>query len=141
MPAGIAKCAICPILRRKEPIMPRPILALGLAALLAACSPAEQCRLDATRDVRLLDRMIAETRTDLGRGYRLIPIEDPFQIGLFGCFEPSEIFAFCRDDAVPRYRRQALNRPAEEAKLASLLAQRRTVEVRTQQALADCPQA
>lgn len=121
--------------------MPRPVFALILAATLAACSPAEQCRLEATRDLRVLDRMIAENRADLNRGYRLIRIDSPFQVGLFGCFGPSEAFPFCYDDAVPRYRREALNRPAEEAKLASLVAQRRTVERQTQQALAVCPQA
>jgi hypothetical protein len=120
--------------------MPRLILALSLLAF-AACSPAEQCRLDATRELRQLDRMIGDSREDLARGYRLIPIADPFQIGLFGCFEPSDVFAFCADNSFPRYRRERINVPAEEAKLASLQAQRREAAARAERALAPCPQA
>ena len=121
--------------------MLRPVTALGLLALICACSPAEQCRLDASRELRQLDRQIAETRTDLARGYRLVPVENPFQIGLFGCLGRTDVFGFCADDLPPQYRRVRLNIPAEQAKLASLQSQRREAEARTARALAQCPQA
>ncbi|MDW4551359.1 hypothetical protein R5H32_18535 [Defluviimonas sp. D31] len=46
----------------------RPLLCLAL--LLAACgSPQERCIQSATREMRTLDRLIAETEATLARGY------------------------------------------------------------------------
>lgn len=45
-------------------------LAFILVALVAACgTPQEQCIRTATREVRTLDRLIAETEANLARGY------------------------------------------------------------------------
>lgn len=51
--------------------MPRsPFPALLLVAALAGCgTPQEQCINAATRDLRTLDRLIAEERATLARGY------------------------------------------------------------------------
>lgn len=46
--------------------------ALLLCLLLAACgTPQEQCIAYNTRDLRVVDRLIAETEANLGRGYGL----------------------------------------------------------------------
>lgn len=47
-------------------------LAFSLLVLLAACgTPQEQCISRATRDLRIVDRLIAETQANLDRGYAL----------------------------------------------------------------------
>ena len=120
----------------------KPLPALAALALMAACAtPAQQCRIDATRDLRQLDTMIAQSRQDLARGYHLIERPNPIQFGVFACFSPEDALFCAGDDAFPRYRREPLNRPAEAAKLASLVAQRAAAEDRARRALAACPQA
>jgi hypothetical protein len=119
----------------------RIALIVALAGLTAACTtPAQQCRLDATRDLRGLDRMIAETTRDVERGYRLVEIRTPFALGVFACFGP-EAARLCADDSVPPYRHERLNVPAERAKLQSLVAQRAEADARARRALETCPQA
>lgn len=122
-------------------------LALLAPLLLVAClSPVEQCRLNATAELRRLDRMIGQTREDIQRGYRLIPVADPFggpfRQGPFICLDDSDAFG-CFDDRwdYPRYRREAVNRRAEQAKLDSLIAQRAEAEARARRAIAACGQA
>lgn len=54
--------------------MRRPLASLSLLALLAACaSPQERCINQATKDLRAVDRLIAETEGNLQRGYALEP--------------------------------------------------------------------
>lgn len=123
------------------------ILLVFAPLLLAAClSPVEQCRLNATAELRRLDRMIAETREGIQRGYRLIPVADPFggpfARGPFICLDDSDAFG-CYDDRwdYPRFRRENLNRRAEQAKLESLLAQRTEAETRARRVIVACGQA
>ena len=50
--------------------MPRAPLALALAALVAACgTPQERCIDSATRDLRVVEGLIAGLERDLARGY------------------------------------------------------------------------
>lgn len=52
------------------------ILALGLLGLLAACgTPQQQCIARGTRDLTVLDRLIAESKATLARGYALQQME------------------------------------------------------------------
>lgn len=54
----------------KRPAFPMHVL--PLVALLAACgTPQEQCIQRNTRDLRTVDRLIAETQGNLDRGYAL----------------------------------------------------------------------
>lgn len=49
---------------------------LGALALLAACgTPQEQCIRQGTRDLTVLDRLIAESKATLQRGYALREVE------------------------------------------------------------------
>ncbi len=55
--------------------MRRPTLALPLLALLAACgTPQERCVSRETRDLRAVDRQIAEAEGNLARGYALVEV-------------------------------------------------------------------
>ena len=48
-------------------------LAIACLALLAACAtPQEACIASATRELRVLDRLLAEVRGNLDRGYALV---------------------------------------------------------------------
>lgn len=59
-----------------RPAVLRRLLPLGLLALLAACgTPQEQCIRQGTRDLTVLDRLIAESRATLERGYALAEVE------------------------------------------------------------------
>jgi len=97
-----------------------------------------QCRLDATRDLRVLDRQIAQAEEDIRYGFRLEPVESPFRIGLTLCLDARRDGVFC-DDEAPQYRRVALNLPAERARLASLRQQRAAEAQRAQAMLSSCP--
>ena len=60
-----------------HPIFLRATL-LGGMALLAACgTPQEQCIAGVTRDIRVLDRLIAESEANLQRGYALREVVIP----------------------------------------------------------------
>jgi hypothetical protein len=115
------------------------VLLLVLFLPLLACSPGEQCRIEASRDLRALDRMIAETEQSISRGFRVIEVDNPFRIGLTLCVDPTEESRLCGRDDGPIYRHEKINVPAEKAKLASLKAQRATLAPRTAAAIAACP--
>lgn len=117
----------------------RPILALAALAALSACTPAEVCRIDATRDLSALDRQIRETEEGISKGYRLVQINTPPHGTFFGCLGETSPLCF-DDDWSPTYRHERLNIPAERAKLASLRTQRAAAEERARRDLAACPQ-
>lgn len=51
-------------------------IACLILGLLAACgTPQEQCIAAQTRDLRVLDRLIAETQGNIDRGYALVEVE------------------------------------------------------------------
>jgi len=114
-------------------------LAVLLLLPLFACSPGEQCRIAASRDLNTLDRMIAETEQSIARGFRVVEVENPFRIGLTLCLDPTDTSRLCARDEGPTYRHERINIPAERAKLASLQAQRADLAPRTVAALAACP--
>ena len=54
----------------------RRILLLAGFAVLAGCgTPEERCIAGATRDLRVVDRLIVETQGNLDRGYALVDVE------------------------------------------------------------------
>lgn len=50
------------------------IVCLTLALLAACGTPQEQCIARETRDLRVLDRLIAETQGNIDRGYALVEV-------------------------------------------------------------------
>lgn len=109
----------------------RRILFLAPLALLAACgTPQERCIQRETRDLRILDRLITETRTNIGRGYAVeeytVSVTDwelcPAGIDAAGNPLPARMCLEERD--VTRTRPVAIDLGAETAKLESMLAKR-----------------
>ena len=61
--------------RVKESVMQRMILISGLALLVGCGTPQERCIAAATRDLRVVDRLIVQTQGNLDRGYALVEVE------------------------------------------------------------------
>ncbi len=97
-------------------------LFLGLPLLLAACaSPYQNCVASATRDIRILDQLIAQTRANISRGYA-IRTEDYFDTEEQVCGEVDGKPVYCElPVAQEREVPVAIDLKAEQAKLQSLL--------------------
>ncbi|OYX44524.1 MAG: hypothetical protein B7Z02_05340 [Rhodobacterales bacterium 32-67-9] len=115
--------------------------ALFVLLLLAACgTPQEQCIRTATREIATLDRLIAETETNLARGYALEEREvvrrewsrcDDWVPGTPRrmCFEP--VWHTVK-------RPVAIDPAAEERKLGGLEARRKALGLQAASAIAAC---
>lgn len=119
--------------------MLRPFAMTAVLTLAACATPAQQCRIDATRGLARLDRMIATSEASIARGYRLIPV--PHSDDLLDCvLHDDEPMGLCIGESErPDYLREEINIPAEQAKLASLRQQRAAEAQRAAAALALCP--
>ncbi|WP_114964487.1 hypothetical protein [Alkalilacustris brevis] len=116
-------------------------LLLGICALaLAACAtPRERCISDATQELRTIDALIAETRTNIERGYAIIR-EPDVRTRLVFCYNPpEEPFTFCSvDEPIVRERPVAIDRAEERRKLASLTERRAELLPQVRAELATC---
>lgn len=118
---------------------------LPLAAMLAGCAtPHQQCVADATRDVRVLDGLIAETEQALARGYG-VQRETTYAprytfcggygyryYGLNTCYDP---YPVTRETPV------AIDPAAERRKLRALQESRRAAVARMKDDLRACTAA
>jgi hypothetical protein len=116
---------------------------LALIVLLAACgTPQERCIAEGTRDLRTLDRLIAETEGNIARGYawedrvvtrpRWIACEG--QPRLAG--EPPRL---CLEEVAETERRPAaIDLAAERAKLAGMRDKRRELARAAERLAARC---
>jgi hypothetical protein len=97
------------------------VVCLGLLAV-AACEPAgSPCSAPAARELRTVDRLIAETRTTLARGYATEQTDTGFDFCLGGGGSNVGV-SFCGQ---PGGRRTvAIDRAAEQRKLDALLKRR-----------------
>ncbi|SHI77445.1 hypothetical protein [Wenxinia saemankumensis] len=117
----------------------RPVLPLlaALLALAACATPREACISSANRELRVIDRLVAETRANIGRGYALREVEEVRVVDdrcpVYDLNGQLSGYSSC-DRTVTRTRDEpvAIDLNAERAKLDSLLerqaAQRRAVE-------------
>lgn len=111
------------------------LAALAFPLVLAACelTPRQQCEIPLRAELRTVDSEIFDTRETLQRGFRLVPAV--FEHGLHYCIGPAGFVSLCTaDDGEPMYDKRPINRAAEQAKLATLLAERE----RLRTALARC---
>ena len=104
---------------------------LGLLILLAACgTPQEQCIATGTRDLRVVDRLIAETEGNLARGYGFeqVTVTRPQWVNCTPNPTPENPMPerkLCFDEVTTTSREAvALDLNAEAAKLASLKSKR-----------------
>lgn len=122
-------------------------LVLPALVILAACgTPQEQCINRNTRDLRTMDRLIAETQANLTRGYAIEdytvyvpvwqvcdiqPATDPAQ--------PAPPPRYCfEQEPQTRTRPKAIDLNAESAKLQSLLDRRDQMARAAEPVIAQC---
>lgn len=118
---------------------------LPLALGLAACgTPQEQCINAATRDQRVLERLIAETERNLARGYAVeqVTLTRPVTVD---CTPrptkqtPRPAPRLClSEQSYTSTRPRAIDLNAERAKLASMVQKRRELARQAEGAVAQC---
>lgn len=121
-------------------------LSVAALALLAACgTPQEQCINRSTRDLRTIDRLIAETEGNLSRGFALETItrfEDTWATCLDRAIvggQPTIVQRPClRERAYTVERPRAIDLEAEARKLDALKVKRRELAVAAEPAIAAC---
>lgn len=128
----------------------RRIVILSLCLFLAACgTPQEQCINRETRDLRVVNRLIAETQGNLARGYAFEEYTT-FRTEYVRCgFHPDDGDPATAPrprlclDRVPETERRpvAIDLGVEQRKLDSLLTKRRDLEGRAAQVVEACKAA
>ena len=117
--------------------MPRIVL-FALLALAACATPFEQCVSNATKDIRVLNRLITVTQGNLTRGYAIEErptLENENQV----CGEIDGEPVYC-EVAVAGTKKVpvAIDLVAEAAKLDSLLARRAKMSSYAEKVVAQC---
>jgi len=121
-----------PLIRRRT--------ALVLTLALAACAgdPAHRCAPVETRELETIDRLIAETRADIERGYRSARETTSPTVNLcLGSARSHVGVSFCTDPG-SRTRTEALDTAAATRTLDALLARRERLEAQIAAAIAVC---
>lgn len=122
--------------------MRAPFLLLPLALLAACTTPQEQCIGDATRELRTITRLTAETQRNLARGYALETVQEVrvVQTTCRGENEDGSTFTFeCEETrTVDRQRQVAIDLNAEAATLRSLQQRRDQLQDRAAAEVAQC---
>ena len=129
----------------------RPFVLTALLALVACGTPQQQCINRETRDLRVVERLIAETQGNLDRGYgfedvTVITTEyvdcTPQVVVPEGAPAPVVERRLCLEDVPETVRRPvALDLGAEQRKLDSLLIKRRDLLARAEGVIAACKAA
>lgn len=117
----------------------RPFFVLSALAILAACAtPRQQCEARATQDLRIVNRLIEESRAIVERGYAIETVEDE-RLRYTFCVDRDGNRTLCwvRDRDI-RTRPVAVNLDEERAKLASLFKKKEELEVRARAAIEAC---
>lgn len=125
--------------------------ALSLTTLLAACgTPQEQCISSATRDMRVVDRLIAEAETNISLGFAYETREVTHTEWVIcdyvaqpptapGVKPPPPKPRYCLDDVTDTVQKPvAIDPVAEKHKLAALKAKRVELTRRAAPAIAAC---
>lgn len=120
-------------------------LLISVAFGLAACgTPQEQCIGQVSRDLRIVDKLVAETELNLRRGYAIAEVEQVHS-EFVDCTpdptpeRPDPKPRQCLEDVTEIVRKPvAIDLNAEAAKLASLKAKRTQLATATSAAIAAC---
>lgn len=120
----------------------RAILCGSAALILAACAtPEQRCLDNATRDLRTIDQLIAETEGNLERGFAIETEIRSSRSSVSFCtgFYNNVGVRFCSDNrVVERERAVAIDPAAERRKLEELRTRRVEIEDQTRRAAAAC---
>jgi hypothetical protein len=128
----------------------KPILPLiAILPLVAACgTPQEQCIARSTRDLRVVEQLIAESERNLARGYAVVETTEwrtdwepcgPLLVDKNGKVLPRRM---CLEDVPETVRRpKAIDLNAEAATLAQLKAKRLSLSRAAEPAIAACRRA
>ncbi len=122
---------------------------LALSLMLAACgTPQEQCINRETRDLRVIDRLIVDTRGNLtrGYGYEEVTVYSPEWVDCTpdvivpeGQPVPEVDRKLCLEEVPETVRRPvAIDLAAEQRKLDGLAQKRRELLARADRAIAAC---
>ncbi|MGY6705502.1 hypothetical protein [Roseinatronobacter sp.] len=116
------------------------ILFAVLPAMIAACgTPQDRCVRAAQADLRAIDDQIANVETALEQGFRVLPAQEGVT-RLRLCAWPREPVLFCTE-SIQRPRsesREAIDRQAEQTRLAQLRQTRAELVVQTADRVAAC---
>lgn len=114
--------------------------AVLICVFLAACgTPQEQCIRIESRELIVLDRLIAETRANLARGYALENVTRQELVWMRCDVPPGAPPRMCHEFVpVERQEPRAIDPTAERRKLAGLESKRREVETTLAPKIAAC---
>ncbi|MBS8229223.1 hypothetical protein [Vannielia litorea] len=123
----------------------RHFLPLLLLPLLAACAtPREACEARATKDLRVMNKLIAETRANVDRGYA-IEREAYVTTGLQMCVGSAKEnvgVRWChRPETRYRTKQVAIDPGAEQRKLRNMIIKRDQLQREAQAQVAACKRA
>ena len=135
--------------------MVKQISILSVLALLAACgTPQEQCIARETRDLRVVDKLIIETKGNLARGYAFEDITisrtvwvrcEPIVLQPASENAPAPAPAaprLCLDDQEETITRpKAIDLTAERSKLSGLTSKRKELIAAANRSIAACKKA
>lgn len=116
------------------------LLPLAFCLAVAGCEtdPVRRCAGPELREVQTLDRLIAETRDRLNRGYVLERQDSGANVNFCLGGRRSHVgLSFCTDPGT-RTRPVAIDTEAEERKLAALEARRAALQARIDARAASC---
>ena len=121
------------------------LLMISVALGLAACAtPQQQCIAQVSGNLRVVDRLIAETEANLARGYAIAQVVET-HLEFVDCTReptpqrPNPKPRQCVEDVPQTVSRPvAIDLNAEAAKLASLRAKRSQLAAATAQGIATC---
>ena len=112
--------------------------AILITLLLAACgTPEQRCQKAATRDLKTVNTLIAESEANIARGYRYENELRPVRVGIGFCSGGTIRFCGSNDTDVVR-RPVAIDTNEERRKLESLKAKRAQLETSTYAATRAC---
>jgi hypothetical protein len=124
----------------------RRLLTLALPLLLVACgTPRERCEIQATRDLRVVNELIAESQATLQRGYAFQTVQNTRPVATF-CWGGSRWdddwgagTGLCWSNTTYTTREPvAVNLEEERAKLRNLIQKRDELEVQARAQIEAC---
>lgn len=112
---------------------------LALLAALASCAtPEERCIARATKDLRIVSALIAETEANLARGYAIQTYSDE-RLVMHLCAGDDDRSEICWiPETRTRTRPVAIDAAAERRKLADLRAKKEELDIVARREIAAC---